>query len=369
MPDKAPAVIPNTTMLLCSIVFLASCHSPNHIKQHVGENAVIEQFTDGENVGRFRNLFRPKQGWPEYPVTCESNCYPAHTAVACKTPGQDCQYIGPQQAPRLNSGFSLQWLGHASFLVHTPDGQQLLFDPVFGQFDWPLNWAQHLVGIIKRPYTPNLSPEQLAQTDAVLYSHLHYDHFSHASIAQIGNNATYYLPLGMADYMPTGGYQIIEKAWYSHSQRGELNIHLLPAHHFNSRKLFNDDNKALWGGWLLEHNGNTLFFAGDTGYSAHFSDIQQRYGDIDICLLPIASYHHEENADWYRYVHTTPEDALLAAAELGCKLMIPWGYGNASWQMGDISSHSPLLRLLHMQQQLDSQVPLLILNEGDNVVL
>ena len=49
--------------------------------------------------------------------------------------------------------------------------------------------------------------------------------------------------------------------------------------------------------------------------------------------------------------------------------MIPWGYGNGSWQMGDISSHSPLLRLLHMQRQLNSQVPLLILNEGDSVQL
>ena len=68
-------------------------------------------------------------------------------------------------------------------------------------------------------------------------------------------------------------------------------------------------------------------------------------------------------------MHTTPEDALVAATELGCKVMIPWGYGNGSWQMGDISSHSPLLRLLHMQRQLNSQVPLLILNEGDNVQL
>ncbi len=119
---------------------------------------------------------------------------------------------------------------------------------------------------------------------------------------------------------------------------------MVPAHHFNSRKLFDDFNRALWGAWLIEHNGKKLFFAGDTGYSAHFSDIQQRYGDIDICLLPIASYYHETDGAWYRYVHTTPEDALTAAEELNCKVMIPWGYGNGSWQMGDHSSHSALLR-------------------------
>lgn len=359
----------SATALLGSALLLSACSTPNRVVQQVGPDAVIEQVAEGEYKGMYRNLYRLKLGQRQYPANCTADCYPAHPAVACKAPGQDCQYIGSQQAPLLNTGFSLQWLGHASFLVKTPDGQQLLFDPVFGQFDWPVNWAQYLAGIIKRPYMPKLTAEQLAATDAVLYSHLHYDHFSHASIAQIGNKASYYLPLGMADYMPKGGYNIIEQAWYSQSQQGELNIHLVPAHHFNSRKLFNDNNQAMWGGWLLEHGGNTLFFAGDTGYSAHFNDIQQKYGDIDICLLPIASYHHETDGDWYRYVHTTPEDALVAATELGCKLMIPWGYGNASWQMGDISSHSALLRLLHMQQQLNSQLPLLILNEGDSVAL
>lgn len=359
----------SATALLGSAVLLNACSTPNRVVQQVGPDAVIEQVTEGEYKGMYRNAYRTAVEKRQYPANCTADCYPPHAAVACKTPGQDCQYIGQQQAPLLNTGFSLQWLGHASFQVKTPDGQQLLFDPVFGQFDWPVSWAQHLAGIIKRPYTPKLTAELLADTDAVLYSHLHYDHFSHASIAKIGNKASYYLPLGMAAYMPKGGYNIIEQAWYSHSRLGELNIHLVPAHHFNSRKLFNDHNQAMWGGWLLEHGGNTLFFAGDTGYSAHFNDIQQKYGDIDICLLPIASYHHETDGAWYRYVHTTPEDALVAAAELGCKLMIPWGYGNASWQMGDHSSHSPLLRLLHMQQQLQTTVPLLILNEGDSVTL
>lgn len=356
-------------LLLGTVLLLNACSTPNQVSQQITADALIEQVTEGKYQGMYRNIYRQPLGKRQYPATCESDCYPAHPAVICETPGQNCQYAGPKQALALNTGFSVQWLGHASFLINTPDNQQLLFDPVFGQFDWPINWAQHFAGIIKRPYTPKLSAEQLAATDAVLYSHLHYDHFSHASIAQIGTGATYYLPLGMAAYMPKGGYNIVEQAWYSQSQQGELNVHLVPAHHFNSRKLFNDDNRAMWGGWLLEHAGKTLFFAGDTGYSEHFKDIQQRYGDIDICLIPIASYHSDEDQNWYRYVHTTPEDALVAADELGCKVMIPWGYGNASWQMGDHSSHSPLLRLLHMQQQLNSQVPLLILNEGNSVAL
>lgn len=354
-------------LLLGSTLLLQACSTPNTVQRLISEQAVVVQVPGNFNTWRYRNIYRTPLGEREYPVSCEEDCYPAHPAVACQSHGENCQYNGEQPAPELGSGFEVNWLGHASFLVKTPDGQQLLFDPVFNQFDWPVNWASHLVGIIKRPYTPKLTSEQLAATNAVLYSHLHYDHFSHAAIRQIGTEARYYVPLGMADYMPKGGYQVLEKAWYTSSQLGDLTLHLVPAHHFNSRKLFNDSERAKWGGWLVEYQGHTLFFAGDTGYSEHFRDIQQRYGDIDICLLPIASYHHEEYSDWYRYVHTTPEDALVAAQELGCKVMIPWGYGNASWQMGDISSHSPLLRLLHMQQQMQSTVPLYIMNEGETV--
>ena len=356
----------SVSVVLGSTLLLSACSTPNSVTRQIGDQAVIEQVPDGENQGRYRNLYRGKQA---YPVSCDTDCYPAHVDVACKTAAQDCRYTGGQQAPALNTGFNVQWLGHASFVVKTPDGQQLLLDPVLGQFDWPVSWAQHFAGIIKRPYLPQINTEQLAQTDAVLYSHLHYDHFSHATMAKIGSAPHYYLPLGMADYMPDNGYKVVEQAWYSHSQQGELTLHLVPAHHFNSRKLFDDFNRALWGAWLIEHNGKKLFFAGDTGYSQHFSDIQQKFGDIDVCLIPIASYYHETDGDWYRYVHTTPEDALMAAAELNCKVMIPWGYGNGSWQMGDHSSHSPLLRLLKMQQQLQSAVPLLILNEGDSVSL
>lgn len=166
-------------------------------------------------------------------------------------------------------------------------------------------------------------------------------------------------------------------AWYSQLQLGALKVHALPAHHFSNRIwvpfLYEDFGESSWNGWLLEFNGKKLFFAGDTGYSPHFFDIQQKYGDIDICLLPMASYHHDTDGDWYRYVHNTPEDALSAAVDLGCKLMIPWGYGNASWKMGDHSTHAPLQRLLTMQQRLkdqpQGQVPLLILNEGDKVKL
>ena len=354
----------SVSVLSFTMLLLNACSTPNIVRLNKTPEYTTNAAVDGKK-NRYSNLYRGKQ---HYPQSCNKNCYPAHPEVLCETEAQNCHFTGAQQAPTLNTGFTIQWLGHASFNVQTPDGQQLLFDPVTGQFDWPVNWAAFFVGTHrKQPAT--WDTVNLAETDAVLISHLHYDHFSHTTIEQIGNDVPYYVPVGMAGYMPQGGYRVIENGWYSSDTLGETLLTLVPAHHFNSRYLTDDFNRAMWGGWLVQHGEHKLFFAGDTGYSPHFKDIQQKYGDIDICLLPIASYFHETDGDWYRHVHTTPEDALTAAQDLGCKLMIPWGYGNASWQMGDHSSHSPLLRLLHMQQQLNSTVPLLILNEGDSVAL
>ena len=177
-------------------------------------------------------------------------------------------------------------------------------------------------------------------------------------------------PLGFAEHFPNNGYKITEMAWYSTKKMGDITIHFVPANHFSSRILVpfihEDHDATLWGGWVLEQKGKKLFFAGDTGYSPHFKDIAKQYGDMDICLIPIASYHSDSSPKWYSKVHTTPEDALVAAADMNCKVMIPWGYGNSSWQMGDLTSHSALFRLMHMRDKLNAKTPLYIFNEGES---
>ena len=40
-------------------------------------------------------------------------------------------------------------------------------------------------------------------------------------------------------------------------------------------------------------------------------------------------------------------------------------YGNASWMMGDKTSHSALFRLMKMKKQLNPAMPWIILNEGE----
>lgn len=353
---------------LCCLTLFA-CSTPNTIISIQNDPAYATQ-----RDGRYVNTYRGED--ISYPNACEEDCYAAHPWVECEEPGERCTYIGPRLSPLselADTGFSVRWLGHASFEINTPDGLTILLDPVSGQFDRPVNWAFRLTSDSNREPGHWPSEEAVSIIEAVLYSHLHYDHFSKRDIRRLGSQPDYFVFNGMASHFPGRGLTIHEMDWFTQTEIGDTRIHALPAHHFNSRIwvpfIYDDTNRALWGAWLFEHEGKTLFFAGDTGYSPHFKDIHQRFGDIDICLIPIASYHHEEHGDWYRYVHTKPEDALVAANDLQCKVMIPWGYGNASWQMGDHSSHSPLIRLLNLDEELHPTPPLLILNEGDSIAL
>ena len=356
--------------LVFSLSILAGCAGGNQVVQVASEAAVVRYQQDSKDKVHFANLHPGKK---DYKYNCTENCYPDSPFLDCESTAEACLFAGKQTRPDLDTGFSLKWLGHASFSLHAPNGSDILVDPVSGQFDWPVNWAFRLSGGFNRNEPAWLSQQQISQTNLVLYSHVHYDHFNKSDIGQIGNKAEFLVPLGMGAHFPDGEYLIREMPWFSTVKYQGLAVHFVPAHHFSSRiwvpYLYEDEDTTLWGGWVLEYQARRLFYAGDTGYSEHFRAIQKHYGDMDICLLPIASYYHAEYGDWYRYVHTTPEDALLAAEDLNCKVMIPWGYGNASWKMGDHSSHSPLLRLLHMHKTLDSDVRLHILNEGEDLHL
>lgn len=347
-----PMVAALSAAALCS-----SCSSiANQVTRYQGEPANATTILDKGQ--RFRNLYpSPKQ----FPQTCQQDCYQPDPRLICQQTAESCQVKWPDMPAIL--GWQLQWVGHASFRLQLADGRLVLFDPVSAGFDWPINWLGAVVGSSRSaPAHPLLAPRQ--PVDAVFYSHAHYDHFNKTDASQLTDTTAIYLPLGMAAYLPEQGLQVHEMAWYSLHQREQLIVHFVPAHHYTGRSLYElDGDTSLWGGWVLEAGGEKLYFAGDTGYSPIFKDIRQKYGAMSVCLLPIGSYHGEH----YRNAHLAPEDALKVAEELGCKKMIPWGYGNHSWLMGDKSSHSALLRLLTMHQRTGSTVALQVLNEGEIV--
>ena len=105
-----------------------------------------------------------------------------------------------------------------------------------------------------------------------------------------------------------------ELDWWNEIQVNHaLKITFVPAQHFSARGLF-DQRKSLWGGYMIENRGRRLYFAGDTGYSTHFSDIRIRLGTPDIALLGIGSYEPR----WFmKPIHMNPAEAVCASSGSG----------------------------------------------------
>ncbi|WP_440054442.1 MBL fold metallo-hydrolase [Pseudoalteromonas sp. T1lg65] len=356
-------------IIISTVLLLSACSNPNIVKQAYSPHQVLVYSSHEGYEDRFSNHYKKPE---KYPVNCTENCYPKTELIKCEQEMEQCKFVGTNPVLPSRTGFEIQWLGHATFVVKTPTGEAVLVDPVRHQFDWPVDLGFKLTGGFYRNEV-NWPNDLEQQVDGVVYSHIHYDHFSIETIESLNKDTHYFTPLGFAEYFPDDGYTITEMPWFTSKPLGGSQIHFVPAHHFSSRVIVpfitEDNNATLWGGWVLESNGYNVFYAGDTGYSEHIGAIAERFDSFDICLMPIASYFHEEHGEWYRKVHMTPEDALYAANELNCKVMIPWGHGNASWKMGDKSSHAPLFRLLGQYQQLNTKIPLIVLNEGEKVSL
>ena len=67
--------------------------------------------------------------------------------------------------------------------------------------------------------------------------------------------------------------------------------------------------KTLWGSFLIRSPQGDVYFAGDTGFGPHFQKIYDRYGEIELALLPIGAYEPR----WFmEAVHLDPLQAVKA---------------------------------------------------------
>jgi L-ascorbate metabolism protein UlaG (beta-lactamase superfamily) len=98
---------------------------------------------------------------------------------------------------------------------------------------------------------------------------------------------------------------------------------LTPAQHFSARTPF-DRNRALWGSFVIRVGERRIFFAGDSGYASHFTQIRERAGAPDLALLPIGAYEPR----WFmKDIHMNPDEAVQAHLDLGTTRSIGIHFG------------------------------------------
>ncbi|HMM05996.1 MAG TPA: metal-dependent hydrolase [Clostridiales bacterium] len=191
----------------------------------------------------------------------------------------------------------IQYLSHSAFLVE--GSKKLLFDPF-------------LTGNPKAKTSPyDLNP------DYILVSHGHGDHFgdaleiarhSGATIISVNELALYCTRRGVkAHPMHIGGAHRFAKG---------LTVKLTAALHGNA--LIEDGLSQYLGmpcGFLVELDGKTLYFAGDTALTYDMKAVIGDFHDIDVAMVPIGDNYT-----------MGPKDAAIAVRWLDPKIVIPMHY-------------------------------------------
>jgi len=107
----------------------------------------------------------------------------------------------------------------------------------------------------------------------------------------------------------------------------------MPAVHWSKRTL-TDDNKTLWGSFLIEYKDKKIFFSCDTGYGNIYKDLGEKYGPIDLTFINIGAYDFRPMFEKSIY-HSTPEEALNIGQDLKSNKVLGMHWGTAILSLED----------------------------------
>jgi len=198
---------------------------------------------------------------------------------------------------------SLRWIGHSTVLVEL-DGIRLLTDPLL----------RERIVMLRR--SEPLDPGSLEDLDAVLISHIHYDHLDLGSLRRLQGAKTIVLPRGagalLRRRLPASVYELDAG---EEVEIGSVTVRAVHAEH-DSTRLFGKKTEAL--GYVV--NGTrTVYFLGDTDLFPALADMAP---DVDVALIPIWGWGPSLGAG-----HLDPRKAAEALALIRPRIAVPihWG--------------------------------------------
>jgi L-ascorbate metabolism protein UlaG (beta-lactamase superfamily) len=204
----------------------------------------------------------------------------------------------------MPSRASIEYVGHATVLVDL-DGVRLLTDPLLR------NRVAHLRRAAK------VDAGALRGVDAVLISHLHYDHLDLPSLQRLGREMPVVAPRGAGALIKrqAGIKNVIELTEGEEFRIGALTVRATRAEHDSARLPFGTRADPL--GYVIE-GGRSIYFAGDTDTFTAMAEL----GPVDVALLPIWGWGPTMGPG-----HMDPRGAAEAAALLAAGIAIPihWG--------------------------------------------
>ncbi len=162
-----------------------------------------------------------------------------------------------------------------------------------------------------------LEPALLQEVDAVLISHLHWDHLHLPSLRDLDPRTRLIVPAGSAALFKKEGFREIEELSVGGvTHVGPVAVEGVYALHDGSRVFSKVTAESL--GFII-HGRRTVYFAGDTDI---FPEMASLIDDLDVALLPVWGWGPTLGSG-----HMNPYRAAMALKLLSPKVAIPihWG--------------------------------------------
>ena len=238
------------------------------------------------------------------------------------------------------------WFGHATVLGEL-EGKRVFVDPVFSERVSPVTYVGP-----KRLHPVPIDLAKVANVDAVVISHNHYDHLDEATTRHLAAGGThFYVPLGVGIHFDAWGIaseQVHEMAWWQEAEIGNLKIIATPSRHYSGRGLL-DYKRTQWASWALVGQQERAFYSGDSGYSKLFAEIGEKLGPFDLNMIKIGAYGPTQA--WLD-IHMTAENAVRTHQDLRGKKLLP-----VHWATFNLAIHDwdePIRRTIKAAQESNS---------------
>ncbi len=271
---------------------------------------------------------------------------------------------------RPDARLSALWIGHATVLLQMDD-KIIITDPFLtetaGEF-------------ARRVIDPGIDIENIPACDLILLSHSHFDHLNLGSLSILeeksGKKGKLVFPNDMENYLPDYKMKTVRlgnNSGYSSGIVGEsriidgVKVTAVYSQHWGGR--YGIDG-YLWGdkaftGYVLEYNGMTVYFAGDTGYdSLKYKQLGKQF-NIDLAFIPIGPCADCKQCGTFN--HVFPVDAVSLFNDIGARWMVPIHYGTLHFAQAD--PMEPLYAFREITAKDEDPGRFKILAIGEQVVL